>query len=97
MEQHVYYQRTLITPDRWKLTLTDVGEGELYDLTSDPQERRNLFSDQRHRDRVAQLRDRIRSWQKATGDSVDLVNLNAPWPETPRRPKQPDAPPGKGR
>src|SRR5258706_16476065 len=36
MEKHVYYQRTIITPERWKLTLSDVGEGELYDLDSDP-------------------------------------------------------------
>ena len=87
MEKHVYYQRTIITHALWKLTLSDVGEGELYDLNSDPTERRNLFFDSRHQAKIAELRERLRHWQKATADSVDLGNLNTQWPEEPRRAK----------
>ena len=84
-DQHVYYQRTVVTPERWKLSLSDVGEGELYDLNTDQRERRNLFYDARHKSKGADLRERIRRWQKSTGDSVDLGNLNTAWPDA-RRP-----------
>ena len=84
-DQHVYYQRTVVTPERWKLSLSDVGEGELYDLNTDPRERRNLFYDASHKSKGADLRERIRRWQKSTGDSVDLGNVNAAWPDA-RRP-----------
>ena len=86
-DQHVYYQRTVVTPERWKLSFSDVGEGELYDLNTDPRERRNLFYDARHKSKSADLRERIRRWQKSTGDSVDLGNVNAAWPDA-RRPSK---------
>ena len=60
--------RTVRTPEGWKLTVDDRSQGELYDLRNDPQERTNLFYDPAHLDRVRTLLERIRAWQRQTGD-----------------------------
>ena len=41
---------------------------ELYDLTVDPDELKNLAADPSQTDRVKQLRTRLRDWQQATND-----------------------------
>jgi len=57
-----------VSPDGWKLTLDDESHGELYDLGSDPEERRNLFYEDTHLERVQSLVAAIRRWQERTGD-----------------------------
>jgi len=64
--------RTVITPDRWKLNLCPADQCELYDLNTDPHELNNLYDDPQHRDRIRDMAARIRIWQAATGDEVDL-------------------------
>ncbi len=76
---HVAQLRTLITPAGWKLTLNDVGGGELYSLRHDRNERRNLFFHPEQRKRVQQLSARIRGWQRSTGDDA-VLDLNQSWP-----------------
>ncbi len=78
--RHIAYVRTVITPDGWKLSLTEVGNGELYCLPKDSHERRNLFHSPKHQQIVARLSDKIRDWQRQTKDVVTL-GLNQPWPE----------------
>jgi choline-sulfatase len=60
--------RTVRTPEGWKLTVDDRSQGELYDLVRDPQERKNLFYDQAHLERVRALLEQIRVWQRRNGD-----------------------------
>ncbi len=76
---HVAQLRTLITPEGWKLTLNDVGGGELYALSQDRSERHNLFLHPEQRGRVQQLTARIRAWQKTIGDDA-VLDLNQSWP-----------------
>ena len=67
--------RTVITPDRWKLNLCPADQCELYDLNTDPHEMNNLYDDPTHRDRIRDMAARIRIWQAATGDEVDLPRV----------------------
>ncbi|MCH8223555.1 MAG: DUF4976 domain-containing protein, partial [Chloroflexi bacterium] len=67
--------RSVITCDRWKLTLCSGDQGELYDLNSDPTETENLFDRPEHRDRIKQMAARIRRWQLEVGDTAPLPAL----------------------
>jgi arylsulfatase A-like enzyme len=62
--------RTIITPDGWKLNYSPAGEHELYDLTQDPYETRNLVSQPGQHTRIQSLAKRIRRWQAQTKDSI---------------------------
>ncbi|HEU5315079.1 MAG TPA: sulfatase-like hydrolase/transferase, partial [Chloroflexota bacterium] len=76
-------QRT-IRVGRWKLTVDVAGEHELYDLESDPLERRNLmWGDRlgRHAgaaEAVGDLWERLRGWQARTADGLELP-APEPW------------------
>ena len=78
---HVSHRRTLVTPEGWKLSVNDTGEGELYHLGRDPKERRNLYFQAPHQAKVRELWGRLRARQRAIGDSVGL-DLDAAWPTT---------------
>ncbi len=67
--------RTVITPDRWKLNLCPADQCELYDLNNDPHELNNLYDDPQQRDRIRDMAARIRIWQSATNDEVDLPRV----------------------
>jgi arylsulfatase A-like enzyme len=60
--------RRLVTSDRWKLILSDQGEGELYDLTADPLELNNRAADTAVAARRRDLESRLRAWQARMGD-----------------------------
>ena len=64
--------RSIISSDRWKLTLYEGMGGELYDLTGDPAEMKNLIADPAHHDRIAELTFRLRAWQESIGDDAVL-------------------------
>jgi arylsulfatase A-like enzyme len=76
-------QRT-IRRGRWKLTVDLAGEHELYDLESDPQERRNLLFADRLRQAsgadvaVDELWARLHAWQGRTADTLALP-APVPW------------------
>jgi arylsulfatase A-like enzyme len=65
-------RRSVITGDRWKLSLCATDQGELFDLNRDPYETTNLFDDPKYRDRVHDMAARIRRWQAETGDDAPL-------------------------
>ncbi|MDW3214300.1 MAG: sulfatase-like hydrolase/transferase [Ilumatobacteraceae bacterium] len=67
--------RSVVSSDRFKLNLCRGDQCELYDLTNDPEELRNLFDAPAHRDRVRELTERVRAWQIATGDSMPLPTV----------------------
>jgi arylsulfatase A-like enzyme len=61
--------RTVVTADGWKYNHSPkLGEHELYDLTADPFEKRNLAGHPHQSQRLADLRQRIRRWQERTDD-----------------------------
>lgn len=64
--------RTIISADGWKFNCSSLGEHELYNLNNDPGEIDNLAKKPKMACRMAELRERLRAWQKRTGDVVDL-------------------------
>jgi arylsulfatase A-like enzyme len=65
--------RCRVTADGWKLNLYRDDVPELFDLNTDPGERRNLAAAGAQRDRVRRLADELRAWQQATQDRVPLA------------------------
>lgn len=47
----------------------------LFDLDSDPHERKNLFSSEEHRGRIRELAQKIRTWQEQIGDQLVLPEV----------------------
>ena len=68
--------RTLVAPDGWKLNLcaTDP-RNELYHLNDDPAELENRIDDPAQKDRVRAMTERLRQWQRATGDDAPLPDI----------------------
>ena len=64
--------RAVVSPDGWKLCLRDRDKNELYNLNDDPDEKRNLYYDNSHRDAVDELSARIRHWQEQVGDKLKV-------------------------
>ena len=62
--------RTVIAPDEWKLSLRDNDLCELYNLTEDPLEQRNLFYTGQFRDVIERCTNDIRHWQDQTSDTM---------------------------
>ena len=69
----VHQNRTIVTAEGWKLNLYGKGQGELYDLHSDPCELENLYHQREQTGRIGDLTRRIRAWQEETEDGVELV------------------------
>ncbi len=67
--------RSVVTADRWKLTLCVGDHGELYDLNTDPNETQNLFDEPQHRDRVRAMAARLHLWQAEVGDTAPLPGV----------------------
>ncbi len=67
---HPIEERTIVTPDGWRLTLNQTGEHELYNLKDDPLERTNLYGRDQYRTIVGELWSRIVAWQQQTGDTA---------------------------
>ncbi|NKB69016.1 MAG: sulfatase-like hydrolase/transferase [Candidatus Latescibacteria bacterium] len=64
--------RSVVTADRWKLSLYQADQGELFDLNRDPLETTNLFDDPAHRQKARDLAQKIYQWQAAIRDTVRL-------------------------
>ncbi len=64
--------RMLVT-DRHKYIATRGQLHELYDLDADPYELNNLINDPAHKDTLAGLRQRLRTWQQQTGDKEEVI------------------------
>jgi arylsulfatase A-like enzyme len=62
--------RTVISPDGWKLCLSNKDKNQLYDLNNDSLETTNLINDQKCREKIRELSQKIREWQVQTGDTV---------------------------
>jgi len=56
----------------WKLTVHATGVVELYDLVADPGETHNAAVDPENRGVLRDLDERLRAWQRRTGDTLAL-------------------------
>ena len=70
---HGAYTRTIISPDGWKLCLSDNDTSQLFDLNSDPLETTNLFDLNCYRDTVTILTEKILRWQRKTRDDANVL------------------------
>ena len=68
--------RTIISPDRWKLTLSPNDICELYDLNEDPDELVNLFESPEQCERIIELTNKFQLWQKRTKDTLELPSVD---------------------
>jgi arylsulfatase A-like enzyme len=66
------HTRTVVSPDGWKLCLSDRDKCQLFNLNDDPGETKNLFDSPKHRDVIRRLTEKIRQWQRASGDEVKV-------------------------
>ncbi len=64
------HTRTVITPNGWKLCLSDVEKCQLFDLNDDPGETTNLYDSGQHQDVINRLTKKIRRWQESVQDTV---------------------------
>ncbi len=64
--------RTILSPDGYKLNLAAHDVSELYDLSADPYETKNLFGAAEHQGRISSMTGRLRKWQQRVGDAVAL-------------------------
>jgi arylsulfatase A-like enzyme len=64
--------RTVISRDGWKLSLRDQDLNELYHLSEDPLETRNVYYSGQHPEVITRCGDKIRQWQESTSDTVKL-------------------------
>ena len=64
------HTRAVISPDGWKLCLSDVDKCQLFNLNKDPGETINLFDPRRHSDIISRLTKKIHEWQERVRDSV---------------------------
>ena len=79
-EEHVFIEwgtrprvRTVVSPDGWKLCLSKEDKCQLFNLRDDPYETTNLYDSGKHEGVIARLAERIRAWQKKTGDKVEVI------------------------
>lgn len=64
------HTRSVVSPDGWKLCLSDLDKCQLFNLRSDPYETTNLFDSGEHQDVIAGLTKRIHAWQESVNDQV---------------------------
>ncbi len=68
--------RTVISPDGWKLCLSELDKSQLFNLNTDPWEKTNLFTEPQFRDKIIFLANKIYEWQKSTADTIKLPVIN---------------------
>lgn len=64
--------RTVISKEGWKLSLSNRGNSQLFDLNSDPLETTNLFYKEGHAEIIQELSRKIEVWQTSTKDPLAL-------------------------
>jgi arylsulfatase A-like enzyme len=64
--------RTVVSPDGWKLCVRDKDLNELYNLTDDPFETHNVYSDAGCASVISRLSSEIYRWQESANDKLKL-------------------------
>ena len=66
------HSRAVITPDGWKLCLSDKDKSQLFNLREDPGETINLLDAGRHQHIIRKLTEKIHAWQNQVNDTVEV-------------------------
>ena len=66
------HSRAVVSPDGWKLCLSDVDKSQLFNLHDDPGETVNLFDSDLHKDIILKLTKKIHRWQNQVEDTVEV-------------------------
>jgi arylsulfatase A-like enzyme len=69
------YTRTVISPDGWKLCLSNDDLSQLFNLNHDPFETTNLFTNTNYQNKINFLTTKIEEWQKVTKDTINLKKI----------------------
>jgi choline-sulfatase len=64
--------RTVVSSDGWKLCLRDKDLNELYNLSDDALETRNLYSDRQYASVISRCASEIHRWQESTNDKLKI-------------------------
>jgi arylsulfatase A-like enzyme len=64
--------RAVVSPDGWKLSLSNGDKSQLYNLINDPGERTNLFDSGKHENVIIRLTKKIHQWQEQVGDKLQV-------------------------
>jgi arylsulfatase A-like enzyme len=64
--------RTVVSRDGWKLCLRDKDLNELYSLSDDPLETRNLYLDRQYASVISRYAGEIHKWQESTHDKLKI-------------------------
>jgi arylsulfatase A-like enzyme len=64
--------RTVVSSDGWKLCLRDKDLNELYNLSDDPLETRNLYADREYASVISRFTDEIHKWQESAHDKLKI-------------------------
>ena len=64
--------RSVVSPDGWKLCLSDLDKCQLFNLRADPYETTNLFDSGLHDDVISRLTGQIHAWQDLVSDQVEV-------------------------
>jgi arylsulfatase A-like enzyme len=64
--------RTVVSSDGWKLCLRDKDLNELYNLSDDRRETRNLYADREYASLISRFTDEIHKWQESTHDKLKI-------------------------
>ncbi len=65
--------RAVISPDGWKLCLSDFDKCQLFNLNDDPGETTNLYDSGKYDDVIDRLTEKILDWQQKTKDIIKLA------------------------
>jgi len=66
------HTRTVVSPDGWKLCLSDADKCQLFNLQKDPGETTNLFDSGLYRDVIGRLTGKIHEWQESVNDKAKV-------------------------
>jgi nitrogen regulatory protein PII-like uncharacterized protein len=66
------HYRAIVSPDKWKMVVSDNDKNQLYNLIEDPQEYNNLYYSGKHADVIDRLSKKLTAWLKETGDDLEL-------------------------
>jgi len=64
--------RVVVSPDGWKMVVSNGDKSQLYNLNEDPLEYKNLYNDKQYADVIKRLSNKLLEWQKRTNDKLVL-------------------------
>ncbi|MDA0347903.1 MAG: sulfatase-like hydrolase/transferase [Verrucomicrobia bacterium] len=64
--------RAVVSPEGYKLCLSDKDKSQLYDLNKDPGETQNVYSQRDYASRVSSMTRELESWQESIEDPIEV-------------------------